>query len=41
MATGTPPSGWLAESDEMLATVIDIFRVRAAAMAAARNRQRG
>lgn len=40
MATSTPPAAWLGESDEMLATVLDIFRLRAEAMKT-KGRHRG
>jgi hypothetical protein len=41
VATSTAPSSWVDESDEMLATVIDIFRVRLEAAEAARHKRRG
>jgi hypothetical protein len=40
VATNTTPTAWLAEPDEMLATVLDIFAQRAAAIEAARHRKR-
>lgn len=39
MATNTTPSAWLAEPDEMLATVLDIFAERAAAIENARRKR--
>ena len=41
MATNTTPSAWLAEPDEVLATVLDIYTQRAAAIDAARHKRRG
>jgi len=40
VATSTTPSAWLAEPDEMLATVLDIFAERAAAIETARRKRR-
>jgi hypothetical protein len=39
VATNTTPTAWLAEPDEMLATVLDIFEQRAAAITAARRKR--
>ena len=40
VATNTAPRQWINESDEMLATVIDIFRIRAEMIAEQRRRIR-
>jgi predicted ATP-grasp superfamily ATP-dependent carboligase len=40
VATNTVPSSWLGESDEMLATVIDIFAERVERTEAARTKRR-
>ena len=40
MATNTAPAAWRDESDEMLATVIDIFTERAAAIDKARRKRK-